>query len=61
MLFYHDTVWLETDRASMNRNIFGALKSGGVFAIVDHSSKPGEGLSVAKSLHRIEELRFKKP
>lgn len=45
----------------MNRNIFGALKSGGVFAIVDHSSKPGEGLSVAKSLHRIEELRFKKP
>ncbi len=55
VLFYHDTVWLETDRGRMNRNIFGALKPGGVFAIVDHSAKPGEGLSVVKSLHRIEE------
>lgn len=55
VLFYHDTVWLETDRPRMNRNIFGALKPGGVFAIVDHSSKPGEGVSVVKSLHRIEE------
>ena len=55
VLFYHDTVWMETDRPRMNRNIFRALKPGGVFAIVDHSSKPGEGASVVKSLHRIEE------
>jgi predicted methyltransferase len=55
VLFYHDTVWMETDRPRMNKNIFGALKSGGIFAVVDHSSKPGEGLTVVKSLHRIEE------
>ena len=55
VLFYHDTVWLGTDRPRMNRNIFGALKPGGFFVIVDHSSKAGEGLSVVKTLHRIEE------
>jgi predicted methyltransferase len=55
VLFYHDTVWMESDRARMNRNIFAALKSGGIFAIVDHSSKPGEGVTVVKTLHRIEE------
>ena len=55
VLFYHDTVWLETDRAKLNANVFAALKPGGVYGIVDHSSKPGEGLTVVKSLHRIEE------
>ena len=29
VLIYHDTVWLETDRARMNAAIFAALKSGG--------------------------------
>lgn len=57
VLFYHDTVWLETDRPRMNRNVFGALKSGGAYVIVDHSAKPGEGVSVVKSLHRIEQSR----
>ena len=55
VLFYHDTVWLKTDRPRKNKNIFGALKSGGSFVVVDHSSKPGEGLTVAQTLHRIEE------
>jgi predicted methyltransferase len=55
VLFYHDTVWMKTDRARMNKNIFGALKSGGIFAIVDHSAKAGDGLNVTQSLHRIEE------
>jgi predicted methyltransferase len=55
VLFYHDTVWLETDRARMNAAIFTALKPGGHFVVLDHSAKPGDGLSVVKSLHRIEE------
>jgi len=55
VLFYHDTVWMETDRPRMNRNIFAALKPGGAFVVVDHSAKPGEGVTVVKSLHRIEE------
>jgi len=52
---YHDTVWLGTDRARMNRAVFEALKPGGVFIVADHSARPGAGVSVAKSLHRIEE------
>lgn len=55
ILFYHDTVWFKTDRAKMNQAIFAALKPGGIFAVVDHSAKEGEGVSVAQSLHRIEE------
>ena len=55
VLFYHDTVWLKTDRAKMNKAVYGALKSGGVYGIVDHSAKPGAGTSVAQTLHRIEE------
>jgi predicted methyltransferase len=55
VLFYHDTVWLETDRARMNAAVFAALKSGGVYGVIDHSARPGAGTSEAKSLHRIEE------
>jgi predicted methyltransferase len=52
---YHDTVWLGTDRARMNRAVFDALKPGGIFIVADHSAKPGAGTGVTKSLHRIEE------
>ncbi len=55
VLFYHDTVWMKTDRARMNKNIFGALKSGGVFGVVDHSAKTGDGLNDVQTLHRIEQ------
>lgn len=59
ILFYHDTVWFKTDRAKMNQAIFAALKPGGIYAIVDHSAKEGEGVRVAESLHRIEEQVLK--
>jgi predicted methyltransferase len=52
---YHDTAFMPVDRAKMNRALFAALKPGGVLVIADHSAKAGEGTSVAKSLHRIEE------
>jgi predicted methyltransferase len=55
VLFYHDTVWIGTDRDKMNRAVFTALKPGGVYGIVDHSALPGSGLSGVKSVHRIEE------
>jgi predicted methyltransferase len=55
VLFYHDTVWLKTDRDAMNRAIFAALKPGGAYVIVDHSGRPGTGTSEAQTLHRIEE------
>ncbi len=55
VLFYHDTVWMETDRPKMLANIKKALKPGGIFAVIDHSGRPGTGLSETKTLHRIEE------
>jgi len=56
MLFeYHDTPAAGVDRAKMNRRIFAALKPGGHFVVADHSAKAGAGVSVAKTLHRIDE------
>jgi predicted methyltransferase len=55
VLFYHDTVWMKTDRAKMNRAIFAALKPGGVYGIVDHSGRDGTSTRESDTLHRIEE------
>jgi predicted methyltransferase len=52
---YHDIAYMPVDRAKMNRHLFDALKHGGHLVILDHSAKPGSGISVAKTLHRIEE------
>ena len=55
ILFYHDTVWIGTDREKMNRAVFASLKPGGVYGVVDHSGLPGSGLTGVKTVHRIEE------
>ncbi len=55
VLFYHDTVWLGTDRAKLNAAVFRALKSGGVYGVIDQRARGGAGTSETKSLHRIEE------
>ena len=55
ILFYHDTVWMQVDRAKMNRAVFDALRPGGVYAVVDHSGRPGTGATETQTLHRIEE------
>jgi predicted methyltransferase len=55
VLFYHDTVWMKTDREKMNHAIFAALRSGGVYGIIDHAAKAGAGLTEVETLHRIEE------
>ena len=53
-LFYHDTYWLEVDRAAMNARIFAALKPGGFYVISDHYAAEGAGVDHVKTLHRIE-------
>ncbi len=55
LFFYHDTTYLNFDRAEMNRKLFAVLKPGGYLVIADHSALPGQGTSVGKTLHRIEE------
>jgi predicted methyltransferase len=52
---YHDITYMQVDRATMNKKMFAALKPGGFLIVADHSAKPGDGISVAKTLHRIEE------
>ena len=60
LFFYHDTTYMEVDRAAMNKKLYAALKSGGVLVIADHSARPGEGVSVGKTLHRIEESTLRR-
>ena len=55
LFFYHDTTYMNVDRAEMDRKLFAALKPGGYLVIADHSASAGEGVSVGKTLHRIEE------
>jgi predicted methyltransferase len=59
VLLYHDTVWMKVDRARMNRAVFAALRSGGVYGIVDHSAKPGTGIADVETLHRIDEATLR--
>jgi predicted methyltransferase len=59
VLFYHDTVWLKVDREAMNKAVFAALKPGGIYLIVDHSARTGDGANVTESFHRIEEAVVK--
>jgi predicted methyltransferase len=41
-------------RVAMNRRVFGALKRGGTYGVVDHSAVEGSGDRDAKTLHRID-------
>ena len=52
---YHDTAFMNVDRARMNRSLLEALKPGGVLVVADHSAAAGAGVGAVKSLHRIEE------
>ena len=52
---YHDMTYMQVDRAEMNRKLFAALKPGGYLLIADHSARAGDGTSVGKTFHRIEE------
>ncbi len=54
-LFYHDTYWMNVDRAAMNRRIYESLRPGGIFLVIDHAAKAGAGSAEVKRLHRIEE------
>ena len=53
---YHDLhlARLNLDWAQVNRQIFAALKPGGVYLVIDHSARAGSDVSVADTLHRID-------
>ncbi|MGB7035352.1 MAG: methyltransferase [Xanthobacteraceae bacterium] len=60
LFYYHDTSYMKVDRAAMDKAMFDALKPGGYLVIADHSALPGQGISVNKTLHRIEEATLQK-
>jgi len=55
VLSYHDIAFMPLNRQTMNQAIFNALKPGGALILIDHSSKPGNGLNDIKTIHRIDE------
>ena len=57
---YHDTTYMPVDRTEMNRKLFAALKPGGFLVIADHSARAGDGVTVGKTLHRIEESALRR-
>jgi predicted methyltransferase len=60
LFFYHDTTYMPVDRAEMNRKLHAALKAGGVLVVADHSARAGDGTSVGKTFHRIEESALRR-
>jgi len=57
---YHDVTYMPVDRAEMNKKMFAALKPGGFLVIADHSARSGDGTTVGKTLHRIEESTLRR-
>ncbi len=59
---YHDLytkLMGPADIAGFNRQVFAALKPGGVYVIIDHAA-PGAPIGVAETLHRIDVAQVKK-
>jgi predicted methyltransferase len=59
LFYYHDTTYMTVDRAAMDKKLFASLKPGGYLIIADHAALAGQGTSVGKTLHRIEEDTLK--
>ena len=54
---YHDLhipKYAKIDMAAFNKQVFDALKPGGVYFILDHAAAPGTGATLAPKLHRID-------
>jgi predicted methyltransferase len=50
----HDKFMGPADLSVVNRQIFKALKPGGVYLVLDHAAEPGSGLRDTETLHRID-------
>jgi predicted methyltransferase len=58
---YHDFHNIAgVDVAVLNKQVFDALKPGGVYLVLDHAAAPGAGSSVTATLHRIDPETVKK-
>lgn len=59
---YHDfhLPALNIDIARVNRDMFAALKPGGVLIVIDHAAVDGSDLSVTDTLHRIDQSMLRR-
>ena len=58
---YHDFHNIpDVDVATIDRDTFAALKSGGSYFVLDHAAEPGSGTRDTNTLHRIDEETVKK-
>jgi len=55
----HDKFMGPADVAAFNRNVYAALKPGGVFVVLDHAAAAGSGLRDTDTLHRIDAAEVK--
>jgi predicted methyltransferase len=51
---YHDKFMGPADMAAFDKQVFGALKPGGVFVVIDHVAPAGSGIADTDTLHRID-------
>ncbi|MFC5525644.1 class I SAM-dependent methyltransferase [Rhodanobacter ginsengisoli] len=51
---YHDPFMGPVDMAKFDRQVYDALKPGGLFVVIDHVAPAGSGLADTNTLHRID-------
>lgn len=54
---YHDlhmAIFPDDTASKVNAAVFGALRPGGLYVVIDHHAAAGSGLSAADGLHRID-------
>jgi len=57
---FHDPFMGPMDIAAFNRQVFDALKPGGLFVVIDHAAPAGSGLADTDTLHRIDPASVKR-
>jgi predicted methyltransferase len=57
---YHDKFMGPADLAVFNKQVFDALKPGGLFVVIDHVATAGSGIADTDTLHRIDPEVVKK-
>ncbi|HLI18104.1 MAG TPA: methyltransferase, partial [Rhodanobacteraceae bacterium] len=51
---YHDPFMGPVDMKKFDKQVYDALKPGGVFIVIDHIAPAGSGTSDTNTLHRID-------
>lgn len=57
---YPDEFMGKEDPSLLAKDVFGILKPGGVFMVIDHEANAGRGLQDTEKLHRIEPAAVRK-